>query len=130
MASYSARILALYFAENCRRPGDRSGTSGSGGVVPVIAPESWRAATLRSIVVVMGEVPSPPSQLIDSSTRTVSLEVDTEGGKREMNGVVWSPAPSRLSLSDREEISLGLRGGETLRAIAQRMGRATSTKIG
>jgi hypothetical protein len=29
--------------------------------------------------VVMGEVPSPPSQLIDSSTRTVSLEVDTEG---------------------------------------------------
>src|ERR1017187_8636974 len=81
MASYSARILALYFAENCRRPGDRSGTSGSGGVVPVIAPESWRAATLRSIFVVMGEVPSPPSQLIDSSTRTVSLEVDTEGGE-------------------------------------------------
>jgi hypothetical protein len=31
------------------------------------------------IVVVMGEVPSPPSQLIDSETRPVSLEVDTEG---------------------------------------------------
>jgi len=27
----------------------------------------------------MGEVPSPPSQLIDSGARSVSLEVDTEG---------------------------------------------------
>jgi IS30 family transposase len=63
---------------------------------------------------------------IGCSLRTVKRM--THGpGKREMNGVVWSPAPSRLSLSDREEISLGLRGGETLRAIAQRMGRATST---
>jgi hypothetical protein len=53
-------------------------SSGSRGVVAVIAPESWRAETLWSIVVVMGEVPSPPSQVIDSSTRTVSLEVDTE----------------------------------------------------
>src|SRR5487761_1977540 len=78
-ASYSARTLALYFAENCRRPRERSGTSGSGGIASFMAPASWRAATLWSIVVVMGEVPSPPSQLIDSSTRTVSLEVDTEG---------------------------------------------------
>ena len=29
--SYSARTLALYLAENCRRPEERSGTSGSGG---------------------------------------------------------------------------------------------------
>jgi hypothetical protein len=48
----------------------------------VIAPKSWRAATLWSIVVVMGEVPSPPSQLIDSFARTVSLEVDTEGNEQ------------------------------------------------
>jgi hypothetical protein len=30
----------------------------------------------------MGEVPSPPSQLIDSVARPVSLEVDTEGSDR------------------------------------------------
>src|ERR1019366_3025329 len=35
--SYSARTLALYLAENCRRPKERSGTSGSGGAVSSIA---------------------------------------------------------------------------------------------
>ena len=45
----------------------------------VIAGESWRVVTAWSIVDVIGEAPSPPSQLIDSSTRTVSREVDTEG---------------------------------------------------
>jgi hypothetical protein len=29
----------------------------------------------------MGEVPSPPSQLIDLSRQTVSVKVDTEGGE-------------------------------------------------
>src|ERR1017187_7503558 len=59
-ASYSARTLALYFAENCRRPKDRSGTSGSGGVSSSIAPAWWRVSSRWLIVVVMGEVPSPP----------------------------------------------------------------------
>ena len=58
--SYSARTLALYFAENCRRPKERSGTSGSGGAVSSIAPAWWRARSKWLIVVVMGEVPSPP----------------------------------------------------------------------
>jgi IS30 family transposase len=40
---------------------------------------------------------------------------------------VWSPAPSRLTLADREEISLGLHGGETFSAIAARVGRAVSS---
>ena len=39
----------------------------------------------------------------------------------------WSPAPGRLSLADREEISLGLRSGETFSAIASRLGRHLST---
>jgi transposase, IS30 family len=37
------------------------------------------------------------------------------------------PAASRLSLVEREEISRGLAGGESLRAIAARLGRASST---
>jgi IS30 family transposase len=38
-------------------------------------------------------------------------------------------SPLRLSLQEREEISRGLAGGESLRAIAQRLGRASSTIV-
>jgi hypothetical protein len=39
----------------------------------------------------------------------------------------WSPGPGRLTLADREEISLGLRHEDTLSAIAGQLGRAVST---
>jgi transposase, IS30 family len=39
----------------------------------------------------------------------------------------WVPAPGHLTLPEREEISLGLRGKETFTAIAQRLGRSIST---
>jgi transposase, IS30 family len=39
----------------------------------------------------------------------------------------WQPRSGRLTLADREEISLGLRGGESFTAIAARLGRAIST---
>jgi IS30 family transposase len=35
--------------------------------------------------------------------------------------------PTRLSLAEREEISLGLRGGDALHAIGEQLGRAPST---
>jgi transposase, IS30 family len=47
--------------------------------------------------------------------------------KRPVRSDAWRPGPGRLSLADREEISLGLRGGDSFTAIAARLGRATST---
>ena len=48
-------------------------------------------------------------------------------GKRELQRVVWSPGPGRVALAGREEISRGLSAGDSLRAIARRLGRAPST---
>lgn len=47
-------------------------------------------------------------------------------GKREAT-LVWSPGPRRLSLADREEISLGLERGDSFTSIASGLGRSTST---
>jgi transposase, IS30 family len=39
----------------------------------------------------------------------------------------WVPGPGRLTLADREEITLGLHAGESFTVIARRLGRASST---
>jgi IS30 family transposase len=50
------------------------------------------------------------------------LRVSTAAGERR-----FDPSPARLSLTDREEIRAGLERGETFKAIAAQLGRATST---
>src|SRR6266576_6685309 len=39
----------------------------------------------------------------------------------------WVPGPGRLTLADREEITLGLHAGESFTLIAARLGKAVST---
>jgi IS30 family transposase len=39
----------------------------------------------------------------------------------------WVPGPGRLTLADREEISLGVRAGDSFTVIAARLGKAVST---
>jgi transposase, IS30 family len=39
----------------------------------------------------------------------------------------WAPGPGRLTLADREEITLGLHAGDSVTAIAARLGKAVST---
>jgi transposase, IS30 family len=47
--------------------------------------------------------------------------------KRPLRSAPWQPGPGRLTLADREEISLGLRDGDSFTAIAIRLGKAVST---
>lgn len=47
--------------------------------------------------------------------------------KRPVRSDPWHPGRGRLSLADREEISLGLRSGDLFKAIATRLGKAVST---
>ena len=39
----------------------------------------------------------------------------------------WVPGPGRLTLADREEITLGVHAGRSFTAIAARLGKATAT---
>jgi transposase, IS30 family len=47
--------------------------------------------------------------------------------KRPLRSDSWRPGPGRLTLADREEISLGVRAGDSFTAIAARLGKAVST---
>jgi IS30 family transposase len=50
------------------------------------------------------------------------------GASRPQRGAdPWVPGPGRLTLADREEISLGLHAGQACAVIAARLGKAAST---
>src|SRR5215475_9148230 len=49
------------------------------------------------------------------------------GSRRPVRGDGWVPGPGRLTLADREEITVGLHAGESFTVIAARLGKAVST---
>src|ERR671922_2294325 len=49
------------------------------------------------------------------------------GSRRPVRRDGWLPGPGRLTLADREEITLGVHAGQSFTAIAARLGKATST---
>ena len=62
---------------------------------------------------------------VSCSHQTAWLVLRGKGGRWARSA--WEPAEGRLSVAEREEISLGVHRGETFSAIASRLGRATST---
>src|SRR5882724_10397419 len=60
------------------------------------------------------------------SLRTVK-RIAAGPGKREQHQTRWCPGERRLSLQEREEISVGLGRGDSFTAIAARLDRSTST---
>jgi transposase, IS30 family len=63
---------------------------------------------------------------VGCSHESVRRWLDGAAGRR-VEWAVWEPAAGRLTLADREEISLGVQQGERFTAIAGRVGRALST---
>ncbi len=72
-----------------------------------------------------GESQRSISRRLGRSPSTVRTQLVSAGWKRPAPPAQWCPL--RLSLADREEISRGLARDESLRSIADRLGRAPST---
>jgi transcriptional regulator with XRE-family HTH domain len=58
-----------------------------------------------------------------------AVELITRGRDHALRSKSWTPRPGRLQLADREEISLGLHGGETFTTIARRLNRVVSDGV-
>jgi transposase, IS30 family len=63
---------------------------------------------------------------MDTPLRTIN-RILARRGKREQRMAAWDPGPGRLSLREREEISIGLRKRRSYTSIAKAIGRSPST---
>src|SRR5499427_7926443 len=63
---------------------------------------------------------------VDCAFQTVA-RIAGRGSRRPVRLDGWVPGPGRLTLADREEITLGLHAGESFTVIAARLGKAVST---
>ena len=72
-----------------------------------------------------GESQRAIARALDRSPSTIRTQLLSSGWRRPVPAVEWSSV--RLSLGEREEISRGIAVGESLRLIAARLGRSSST---
>jgi IS30 family transposase len=63
---------------------------------------------------------------VGCSHQSVALIV-RHASRRPVRRNGWVPGPGRLTLADREEITIGLHAGQSFTAIAARVGKAVST---
>ena len=63
---------------------------------------------------------------VGCSRRGVALIV-RRAARRPVRHDGWVPGPGRLTLADREEVTVGLHAGQSFTVIAARLGKATST---
>src|SRR5215470_14966873 len=63
---------------------------------------------------------------VGCSHQTVALVV-RYASRRPVRRDGWKPGPGRLTLADREEITVGLHTGQSFTGIAARLGKAVST---
>jgi transposase, IS30 family len=95
-----------------RRPGDHARRLSRGERLEI----RWRVAA--------GATHAAVAEVVGCSTKAIQREFVRTGG---LAPRVRARSPLRLSGAEREEISRGLRAGDSCRAIARRLGRAPST---